>query len=131
MEEILTLCFNGLSVSQATHELIVDLLVGIPLAPQVAVEFGVDTPAHYQALQCVVQHEFACWNDVEDEEGCWYALHGTQGFILKLDRARNDSNQLNQLIYLYAPQYKDLVRFHTTWDLLMGQQTEMSTGEIH
>ena len=131
MEEILALCFDGLSVQSITYELIVDLLVGTPLAPQVAVEFGVDTPAHYQALQSVVRQEFACWNDVEDEEGCWYALHGTQSFILKLDQARNDSNQLNQLIYLYAPKYRDLVRFHTIWDLLMEKQANVATRKIH
>lgn len=128
MEEILTLCFDGLSVQPVTYELVVALLVGTPVTPQVAIEFGVDTLAHYQALQGVVQHEFACWQEVEDEEGCWYALHGTQSFILKLDRARNDSNKL---IDLYAPAYVNQVRFHTTRDLLLEQRAKAAAGEIH
>lgn len=131
MEEILELCFKGLSVSQTTQELIEDLLIGTPVSPEVAVEFGVDTPVHYEALQYVVQQEFACWNEIEDEEGCWYALYGTQGFILKLDRARNDSQQLNELIDLYAPGYRNKVYFHTTQDLLVEQRAKVAAGEIH
>jgi len=131
MEEILQLCFEGLAIQRLTQELIEDLLVGTPLTPPVAIAFGVDTLAHYQALQYVVRHEFACWKDVEDEEGCWYAFHGTQSFILKLDQARNDSNQLNQLLYRYAPAYGNQVRFHTTRDLLLEQRAKAAAGETH
>ena len=131
MEEILDLCFEGLSVQPITQELIEDLLVGTPVAPQVAVEFGVDTLAHYKALQAMVENAFACWREIEDEEGCWYALRGTQSFILDLDRARNNSDKLNKLIYMYAPRYVNQVRFHTTWDLLMEQRAKAEAGEIH
>ncbi len=131
MEEILDLCFDGLSVQPITASLVESLLLNQPLTPEEAVTFGVDTQAHYRALQCIVEDACRGWEAVEDEEGYGFILHAMRGVIVDLDRAHDNSNQLNQLIYTYVPAYASLVHFHTTRDVLLERQAKLEAGEIH
>src|SRR5215217_4165512 len=75
MEEILDVCFEGLSVHPVTMDLVEHLLLDMPLEPAEAIDFGVDTNEHYRALQWMVQDACRGWEYVEDEEGYGLILH--------------------------------------------------------
>jgi hypothetical protein len=129
MEDILDVCFEGLSVHTVTMDLVEHLLLDMPLEPAEAIDFGVDTNEHYRALQWMVQDACRGWENVEDEEGYGLILYGLCSIIVELDRARNDSAKLNALLRTYVPTFEDLIRFQTTRDLLLGRSDKPAKPE--
>lgn len=94
--------FTHTGVRPTTLHLIWLLMLDLPLTPGAIVDFGVDSPQHYQALQAVI--------------------HTTVPVSLvllgkELDQALGNGSAIAALVQKYAPAYKD-VSFKTVWDEL-------------
>ena len=75
------------------------LMLDLPLTPATIVDFGVDTPDHYRALQAVVTTPEVDLVDLGKE----------------LDRALGKGEAISAIVKKYAPEYGS-VTFHTDWD---------------
>ncbi len=93
-------------VGATTRTVILRMLFDLPLTPAQTDDFGIKTPAHYQALKSAI--------DVATEEIT------LAEFSLKLDEAMGSGKAITALVNRYAPEYA--VEYQTAWDTLKHSQ---------
>lgn len=119
-------CFEGLSIQPVTKRLIEHLLAYQPLLVDEVLAFGVDTPRHYQVLQTVVQNACEEVEMVEDEIAYGFCLDRMRLVFTGLDDARESSDKLNRLLYVYARWAVGTISFHTTRDMCLARKDMVS-----
>lgn len=89
-------------VRETTRAVILRMLFDLPLTVAQTDDFGIKTPAHYQALKSAID---AATDDMTLAE-----------FALKLDEVLGNGKAITALVNQYAPEYK--VEYQTIWDRL-------------
>lgn len=117
MSQLPDFCFEGLSIQPVTRRLIEHLVACQPLLVDEVLAFGIDTPRHHQVLQLIVQNACEEVEMVEDEIHFGFCLDRMRQFFVDLDQARESSEKLNRLLYIYARWAVGTISFHTTLDM--------------
>ena len=90
---------------QLAERMFVTLMMDTQISPAMGIDFGIDTPDHYRALQVAVR---------------------SGATVEVLDRALGSGPELTKMIQLWAPEFEHL-KWKTAYDLL----TEEMLDGIH
>jgi hypothetical protein len=114
------LLLEGLKIRPVTQHLVELLLEDRPLTPACAVDFGVVTADHYYALRNMFCGHIA----FEAHEGDTHAIEELRRRVTELDQAYGHGSKLNALVRKYAPEFAEVVHFHTSWDEIFRRTNE-------
>jgi hypothetical protein len=99
-----------LSVRPTTKSLVTSILMDAWPSRAAAVDFGIDSRKHYEAL--------------------YYPIREAEIMPMVLDAALGDGPRLTELVRESASNPHKDVEFHTSWDVILGRGSARGAGNI-